>query len=42
MSFEASSHDRIKMTEFWLEYEQKKLHQQMLTLENDKKYIYNI
>ena len=37
---EASSHDRINMTEFWLEHDQKNLQLQTLTIENDLK-IYN-
>ena len=31
---EASSHDRIKMTELWLEYDQKISQQQTLILEH--------
>ena len=37
---EASSHDRINMTKFWLEYEQKNLQRRTLTLEHDWQ-IYN-
>ena len=34
---EASSHDQIKMTKFWLDYDQKSLHQWTLTLDHDWK-----
>ena len=35
---EASSIDRINMTKFWLEQDQKNLHQQTLTLEHEQKF----
>ena len=42
-SFKASSHEQIKMTEFWLEYDRKILHRRTLTLQHDRKiYIFNV
>ena len=36
--YEASSHDQIKMTEFWLKYDQKFFTQQTLILERDQQF----